>query len=817
MELNHDQKAVVKHILGPVLVLAPAGSGKTALLAFRAEQALAKGIPPKDMLYLTFTNLAARQLREQVECAAPQHARDIWMGTFHGFCASVLHIEAKHIGLPGDFVVYDEEDCQDLLAQIIRKDRMDGMGGPADLLTIFDNAKARANRNGLLLNGYDGRDILDERQRDLFLRYARELITRHALDFSDLIYFVRAVFANVPNVRHKWSGRFQFIQVDEVQDTHLAEYDVIRTLASAKNIAMFGDLDQSIYGWRGATPIEVRDCFVRDFQPTVYKLPVNYRATRLLVQAADSFASRVFSRRFTKLIPDSSCPEGTPIGVHHAASEGAEATWIGNQINTEHCRAGLAFRDIAVLCRTNKKAHQIGSALEKMNIPCLTVDQYQFFRRQEIKDAIAFLKLLLNPHDISAAHRIALRYVKGAGAATVERIITEGQGVGVRLPDFLSSETFVNDDPYGELVQAYKGGTLIFLDTETTGLSPVSDNIVELAYCILSSGRCQKEASTLVRSDKPVGSSVHVHGITDEALYQNGLEPSKVLFDLLKDSADGLVVGHNVSFDLSIIRSQAARLNLDMPVHSYVDTYEMTRRFVDTQSYRLTDLCKLFELPLEPAHRALGDVKTTIALLKHLMPRIIKGQPERRSFIAKNRKTFESFAKRFSGFRVEAGRQRPAVLLDAMLGDLGVLAAYENEPRRRDNLRHLVSLFQEQDRPELPPGDALHVLVQFASLAKSLDHLSESMDKVIVAPIHQSKGLEFLIVFISGAVDGFIPIFHASDVEEEKRLFYVAMTRPKHSLFITGFKEYVNQYGRAFPKTITPFVWQIDSALVKKC
>lgn len=817
MDLNHDQETVVDHILGPVLVLAPAGSGKTALLALRAERALAKGIAPKDMLCLTFTNLAARQLRERIERTAPQHARNIWMGTFHGFCASVLHIEAKHMGLPGDFVIYDEEDCQEMLAQIMRRDGLEGVGKPPDILTVFDNAKACANQSGLLLNGYDGRDIADARQRTLYLRYARELIARHALDFSDLIYFVRAVLANVPTIRDKWSGRFQFIQVDEVQDTHLAEYDVIRTLASAKNIAVFGDLDQSIYGWRGATPIAVRDCFLRDFRPATYGLPVNYRATRLLIRAADSFASRAFSQRFTKLVPDASCPEGSRIGVHHAASEDAEAAWIGNQIKTQSRRWGVAFRDIAVLCRTNKKAQQIGAALEEMSVPCLTVDQYQFFRRQEIKDAIALLKLLLNPHDLSAAHRIALRHVKGAGAVTVERIVAEGAGIGLRLPDFLSSQTFVHDDPYGELVRAYQKGTLIVLDTETTGLSPVSDNIVELAYCVLASGRHQKEFSALVRSDKPVGSSVHVHGITDRELHQNGIEPATALLALFGDCAGGLVLGHNVSFDLSIIRSQAARLNIEMPVHSYVDTYELTRRFIDTQSYRLTDLRDLFQLPSETAHRALGDVKTTIALLMHLMPKIVEGQFERRAFVARHRSVFESFAERFSDFRVESERQRPAVLLDTMLTELGIMAAYGRDPRRVDNLRHLVSIFQERDRTDLPPADALQVLVQFASLAKNLDHLSESMDKTIVAPIHQSKGLEFQTVFIAGAVDGFIPIFHASDAEEEKRLFYVAMTRPKRSLFVTGFQEYVNQYGRAFRKSMTPFVWQIDSALVEKC
>jgi DNA helicase-2/ATP-dependent DNA helicase PcrA len=817
MHLNADQQSVVDHILGPLLVLAPAGSGKTALLALRAVRALQAGINPEGMLCLTFTNLAARQLRDRVERILPQYARHIWTGTFHGFCASVLHIEAKHVGLPGDFVIYDEEDCKELLTFVMKRDGWDGIGKPDDLLTIFDNAKARAQGSAIRLHGYDGQGITDQEQRTLYLSYARELIARHALDFSDLIYFVRAMFEHVDPLRWKWSGRFKFIQVDEVQDTHLAEYDVIRTLSSAKSIAFFGDLDQSIYGWRGATPIRVRDQFIEDFQPVIRNLPLNYRATKSLIRAADTFASRAFSMRSTKLVPDESCPNGLPIKVHHADSEDAEATWIGRQIQVLTRASNCSYRDIAVLCRTNKKAQQIGSALESLGMPCLTVEQYQFFRRQEVKDAVCFLKLLLNPHDISAAHRIALRYIENVGAATVRRIAGDGSRIGLRLPDFLRTETFNYDDPFGELIHAYSRKMLTVVDTETTGLSPFSDNVVELAYCILVSGHATAERSALIRSNKPVGVSLHVHGISDEKLEQEGVAPEHAFAAMLQDSAGSLVVGHNVAFDLAIIRSHAARVGIEIPIASYVDTYEIARRFISCDSYRLGDLCEILHLPHGTAHRALGDVKATVALLRALMPRIEAGQAERRVFVAKYRGVFESFADRFSYFRREVGQRRPALLLDTLLSELGVLDAYREEPHRTENLRRLVSIFSERDPIHLPPSDALQVLVQFSSLAKNLDHLSESADKVIVAPIHQSKGLEFKSVFIAGAVDGFIPVFRASDVEEEKRLFYVAMTRARNALHVTGFRQYVTDRGYVFEKTMTPFLRHIDPAFLDEC
>jgi DNA helicase II / ATP-dependent DNA helicase PcrA len=818
MEFNPEQSSVVSHITGPILVLAPAGSGKTALLAHRVLGAISKDIPPEEILCLTFTNLASQQLRSRVEVTSPEHARKPWMGTFHGFCASVLHMEAKHVGLPADFVIYDEQDCQELLVRIIKRmGRQERFGKPNDILTLFDNAKAQKERDGLLLQGYDGSGLGNDDYRALYLEYAQEMASRHALDFSDLIYFVRAIFAHVPEIREKWIRRFSFIQVDEVQDTHLAEYEVIKTLAASGNIAFFGDLDQSIYGWRGATPVEVKERFVADFSPTVYSLPLNYRATKTLIRAADSFAAAAFEERFTQLIPADSCPEGDPIVVHHAETEKDEGEWIGNAIKNMFRSSGMEYKDIAILCRSNNKAMQIGEILGEMDVPCLTVDQYQFFRRQEIKDALAFLKLLLNPHDVSAAHRIALRFVKGAGEATVGGIIEEGAKIGLRLPDFFREKTFQDDDPFSELIQAWGAGTLSVMDTETTGLNPVADNIVELAYTLVDSGQIVKERSNLIQSDKSVGSSVHVHGITDERIGRFGVPAVQAFSEFFKDCANNLIVGHNVTFDLSVIQSQASRLGMEMPAFAFADTYELARRFIKADSYRLSDLCAALGLSQGEAHRALGDVKSTISLLETLMPRIRDGQEERRRFTAKYRDIFRPFARRFSLFHQQAKSQRPAELLENMLDILGVMDAYQGEEHRIKNLQHLVSIFRERDQKHLSPPDALRILVQFASLAKNLDHLSDGSNKVIVVPVHQSKGLEFRSVVIAGAVDGSFPHAYSSDDEEEKRIFYVAMTRPKELLTITGHKIFVSRHGKAYDKAMTPFINDIKELKESAC
>jgi DNA helicase II / ATP-dependent DNA helicase PcrA len=810
MQLNPAQQSVISHVFGPLLVLAPAGSGKTALLAKRVEQALAKGIAAEGMLCLTFTNLAARQLRDRVEKVSHQHAHAAWMGTFHGFCASVLHIEAKHVGLPADFVIYDEQDCQELLLRVMKRMGAARYGNPADTLTLFDNAKAQAAQNDLLVQGYDGRGLTNSDYRTLYIEYAKEMAARHALDFSDLIYLVRAVFASVPGVRDKWAGRFQFIQVDEVQDTHLAEYAVIKTLATSGNIAFFGDLDQSIYGWRGATPLEVKNRFMADFSPTIYTLPLNYRATKTLIRSADSFASNAFAERFTRLVPADSCPEGEPVLVHHAEDEMSEAKWIGHFVQEQERLSGMDHRDVAVLCRSNKKAMQVGQVMEEMGIPCLTVDQYHFFRRQEIKDALAFLKLLLNPYDVSAAHRIALRYIQGAGGATVSRIMEEGEKIGLRLPDFFRAKTFEQDDPFRELVHAWEKGTLAVMDTETTGLNPVSDNIIELAWMVIKSRQVVAERTMLIRSDIPVGTSIHVHGISDREIQQHGIAPEDAFAQFFEQCANGLIVGHNVAFDLSVIQSQALRCGMELPSLAFADTYELARRFIRADSYQLGSLCRALNLPQGKAHRALGDVASATALLGTLIPRIKVSQEYRCAFTARHREVFRPFALKFSPFLEHMQLCRPSELLENMLTSLGVMDVYQKDGNRIENLKRLVSIFRERDQKRLSPPDALRSLVQFASLAKNLDHLSEGVNKVIVVPVHQSKGLEYRLVIIAGAVDGAFPHVYSSDDEEEKRIFYVAMTRPRERLAITGYKTFVSQFGKAYEKRMTPFLDEID-------
>ena len=813
MNFNTEQLSVINKVDGPLLVLAPAGTGKTTILAERIRRAIKKGISPEKMLCLTFTNLAAKQLRDHVARYEPDTARQIWMGTFHSFCALVLYKEAKKVGLPSDYVIYDEEDCKELVKKIILDDLKD------DLLAVFDKAKANAIDSELTMRGYSGLK-LQPPYRFIYQKYSNELHKRHAMDFSDLIYYVRAIFANFDAIKQKWMRRFSFIQIDEIQDTHMAEYNVIRTLSQNNNVAFFGDLDQSIYGWRGAMPIKVKDKFISDFQPTVISLKKNYRATKKLLLAADSF-SESFSSRYTRLVPDESCEEGSNIKIHLAnTDQKEEANWICSKIedltsnNTQY-----NFKDIAILCRTNKLSHSIGQVIESRGIPCLTVDQYQFFRRQEIKDALSFMKLLLNPYDISAAHRIALHFVKGFGKESLQSILSMSEDSGLVLPDFFNIETLRYDDPFGRLVHYYKKDSIMVLDTETTGLTPSQDNIIQIAYQILHQGNKLKQFNKYLKTTKPVGSSFSVHKISDEYLLKYGEEPTDVFETLRKECKDHLIVGHNVKYDIGMMNSHAHRCGIDLGHLLFEDTYEIARRLIKSESYRLEDICRDLGLNVQSTHNALDDVLATVELVHLLIPLIDESCEQRKKIITKYKHLFEDYAKKLEYLRQCSHEMRPAALLRYVIEEFDFKGWYCTDKNRLDNLDHLLDIFEEHDHGDLIPFDALHMLVQYISLARNLDHSIDRSNKVLVAPIHQSKGLEFKSVFIAGAVDGFIPLFINKNLEEEKqrelleeekRLFYVAMTRAKKNLFITGFSRY-----NGFRKNITHFVNHINRELIE--
>lgn len=811
--LTDEQRLIIDHVTGPILVLAPVGTGKTRVLAERLAKAVQQGVEPSKVLCLTFTNRAAEEMVERLRITYPEYVSKVMLRTFHGFCAHLLRSEARQVGLPADFLVYDEEDCAQLLREIAggSLEEKDARRLCADLQDL----KSRTGRERTRLDCAARELFSAHPQVDLAIRYQEALRSRHAVDFADLVYLARAaLFADV-QIAERWGKRFDFVQVDEMQDTHPAEYEVVSHLAkTSRNLAMIGDLDQTIYEWRGSAPQKVLETFRQEFEPIELPLTANHRATRILIRAASSFANS-FEERYTQCRPAEECPEGELILFHRAPTEAHEAEWIADRIvELSMGKTDFAYNHTAVLTRTNDRSFQVYQTLERRGVPCVTVEQYHFFRRQEIKDALAYLKLLVNPRDAGAFHRMLLRPSRGIGPVTIDGILRDGEPTGLRLTDFAQPQTLLSGDPYSPLLTAVSGGRrLIVLDTETTGTTVEVDEIVEIAAEIQENG-ATREFHAYLENTVGVGDSVGVHGLTDEFLQENGRPVRATLAEFLAVAEGAILVGHNVGFDVKMIAAHARRLGLAVPDMQYADTLDIARRFLEAPDYRLETLSEWLNLTHRPSHRAAQDLKATRALLDLLLPLAQGTSTDRRAVVERYGKDFQQLAAMCDMWRKAVAQVRPADLLERILDESGLRRHYANDGKRTGNLGQLLRIFRERDDSSLAPETALRSLVEFSALARNVDHISRKDNRVLIITIHQAKGLEFENVFVAGASEGEMPSFYArrdGREEEERRLFYVAMTRAKRRLFISSHVQY-----RGREREVSPFVEAIGKEFIQR-
>lgn len=801
-DLNDEQRNVVNDVYGPILVLAPVGTGKTCVLAERVRRAIEKGIGPERILCLTFTNRAAGEMASRVRKHYPAVASKLTVKTFHGLCARMLRMEARAIGLPRDFTVLDDSDSIELLRSLCNLDERQAK------YLYFDIERSKTS------------SITAEKSLAHQIElYQRELQKMGALDFADLICSACAMLESSSEIRERWQNRFDIIQVDEVQDTHESEYSILRILAErSRNIALIGDIDQTIYEWRGSKPDAILDMFKKEFAPVKeYDLAENYRATRILLGAASAFAECLDDRR-TSIRPAGSCGQGRPIGIHRARTESEEGGWIAATLARIAKERKIPFRRMAVLGRVNKRAMVISQELERRSIPCYTVELFEFFRRQEVKDALACLRLLLRPEDRSSLVRVLLRPARGIGEVALRRITTDGERCALRLSDLVSPLIERDGEPFDRLIREAEGGSLAVLDTETTGLSQARDEVVEIAAVRLDCGRPAETLHSFIRNTVSVGESLSIHGWSDDFLRRNGRPAGEVFRELAHFIGRAPVVGHNIRFDLSMIQAHARRVGEAMPELEVSDTWALSSRLLpDVFDYRLETVCNAMHVACPSRHKAEADVAATAELLIKLLPRLKEGAMERWRICARYASLFAPVTALLTALKLEVDRLRPAELLERALVRSGLRAYYreKHEERRLEHLQQLGAIFREKDDATLAPQEALADILEYAALAKNVDYILEEDDKVPIITIHQAKGLEFDVVFIAGAVDGEIPSYLSERdgrLDEEKRLFYVAMTRAKKELFISSYAS--DESGR--PKSLSRFLSAIPDRFAER-
>jgi DNA helicase-2/ATP-dependent DNA helicase PcrA len=399
-----------------------------------------------------------------------------------------------------------------------------------------------------------------------------------------------------------------------------------------------------------------------------------------------------------------------------------------------------------------------------------------------------------------------LRPSRGIGNVTIKNVIKEGEVCGFKLTDMASIQTFIDGDPFSNLITAYNSGTIVVFDVETTGLITGKDQVIEIAAIKLINGQIKSEFHAYIKNTIPVGDSEQIHGYSDEFLATNGRNALDVFIEFLVFISDAFLLGHNLGFDIKMIIADAQKLGLSTPQFIWGDTWDLAKRFIKADSYSLENLATQLNLNQLPSHRAIDDTRTTVELLTILIPLIKHGADYRQALVYRYGEDFEALANDIQSWKNSSQKLRPADLLGNILIESGLYDFYENhQPHRLENLKRLVKMFKEQDNLELHPDTALRNILEYTALAKNLDQISQENNQVLIITIHQSKGLEFDHIFIAGMCEQEFPSYFSlrdNKLEEEKRLFYVALTRAKKQLFISWFlKDYKNE-----PKSKSQFI-----------
>ncbi len=419
-QLNPAQREAVQALEGPVMIVAGAGSGKTRVLTYRAAHLIDRGVPPESILALTFTNKAADEMKSRIVSLVGERSRAIWMGTFHSIFARVLRFEAEHIGYSRSFTIYDTDDSLSAIKGI-----MDHLGvpqqqfSPQEIRSRISRAKNSMVTPKLMREG--AFDPLRERTADIFEQYNARLRRSNAMDFDDLLLNPLELFAKNPGVLERYQYRFRYILVDEYQDTNRVQYLLIKQLAARhRNICVVGDDAQSIYGFRGADIRNILD-FEHDYPDSrVFRLEQNYRSTQTILAAADSLIRQNAERIPKKLWTANA--EGSAVSVLACLDDRDEGSRIVSRIEEETQTRKLDLKDFAVLYRTNAQSRSLEDALRRSGIPYRIVGGVAFYKRKEIKDIIAYLKVIVNPRDDESLLRILNSPPRGIGATTVRRL-----------------------------------------------------------------------------------------------------------------------------------------------------------------------------------------------------------------------------------------------------------------------------------------------------------------------------------------------------------------------------------------------------------
>ena len=505
--LNNPQKEAVTTIEGPVMVIAGAGSGKTKALTHRIAYMIQEGVNPFSIMALTFTNKAAKEMKDRImKLVDPHAARNVWMGTFHSIFARILRIEAQHLGFTPDFTIYDTDDSKQLINAILKERELDTKAYPAkNILHRISMAKSALYTPEDYCNNFEiqQQDLRANKPLigEIFKTYNNRLQRANAMDFDDILFYTNVLLRDFPEILYKYQQRFEYILVDEYQDTNYAQYLIIRRIAAMReNICVVGDDAQSIYGFRGANIQNILN-FKTDYpEQKLIRLEQNYRSTQTIVNAANSVIDHNKDQIKKKVWSDNE--EGDLITVLRATSDNEEGTLVANSIFGYKMSKQLNNKDFAILYRTNSQSRSLEEALRKKNIPYKIYGGLSFYDRKEVKDLLAYFRIVINPHDEQALLRIINYPARGIGKTTIERLMVVADERNKGIWDVIANE----NEP---MPQDFNSGTANKLRNFATMIKSFqtlldTQNAIELAKHICNTVGIIKD---LKEDDTPEGAA----------------------------------------------------------------------------------------------------------------------------------------------------------------------------------------------------------------------------------------------------------------------------------------------------------------------
>lgn len=689
--LNPAQHQAVMTTQGPLLVLAGAGSGKTRVLTFRIAHMIAdEGVRPWQILAITFTNKAAAEMRERLEALLPNNIRGMWVCTFHAMCVRLLREDGERLGYGPNFAIYDDDDSKRLVKTILSDLDIDVRQFPLNSI----RSKISAAKNALLYPDdveAQAASPMDHVVARVYRALQARLDKANAMDFDDLLVKAFELLSKYPDVLAKYQERFRYINVDEYQDTNGVQYAITKLLASKyRNLMVVGDDDQSIYSWRGADIKNIL-AFEKDYEEAVVvKLEQNYRSTGHILAAANAVVAHNSHRKPKRLFTDEG--DGEKIQVYQASDERDEGAWIGSEIEKLHDK-GTSYDNIAVFYRTNAQSRILEDMLLRAGVPYKIVGGTRFFDRAEIRDVMAYLKVVVNPDDDMAALRVINTPRRGIGATSIQKIQTYALYNGLSF--FSACEACVME--------------------ESLLTAKVRNALVEFTSAIEHGRHIDGELDEVVEA------------IVDRSGLIRALEAEHTI------EADGRI--------------------------------ENIREFFGVAA------------EFDESH---DDVEETLESLQQL-----------REAGALDAQDAASLS--------EAG-------FDAATGTLAG-AAVETAPAPQEESLH----------PQVA-AEKLPAFMEWLALRSDLDSLDGSTSAVTLMTIHAAKGLEFPAVFVAGMEEGIFPHANyeaeAAQLEEERRLAYVAITRARKRLYLT-YASTRRTYGSVQANPVSRFVGEIPQEHVK--